>query len=108
MMAPQDAHLTHLIETFNTAGCRYVAQSLAEAVNSTLSAEGSAACEIAETAAAKADWDAAELALTDYQSRLRSFYSGAHFPSACTSLSSRASRSPPRPGYRSSVGRILA
>ena len=55
-----DPHLAGLIRAFEATGNRYIAQSFAEAMRSTQTAEGSTASELAETAAAKADWDAAE------------------------------------------------
>ncbi len=66
-MPTEDARLNALLSTFKAAGCQYIAQSLAEAVKSTLTAGDSTATEIAATAAAKANWDAAEKALTEYQ-----------------------------------------
>ena len=62
-----DPHLAGLISLFAAAGNRYIAQSFAEALKSIQTAEGSTAGELAETAAAKSDWDAAEKALTEYQ-----------------------------------------
>ena len=66
-MLPESFHLAGLIRTFEVTGQRYIARSLAEAMKSTRTAEGSTASDIAETAAAKADWDAAEQALTEYE-----------------------------------------
>ncbi len=66
-MLREDPRLSALIRTFEEAGCRYIAQSLSEAVKSTLTPEGSTASELALTATAKRDWEAAERALSEYQ-----------------------------------------
>ena len=61
------ARLAELLHTFEITGNRYIAKSLAEALKSTITAEGSTASEIAGVAAAKASWTAAEKALAAYQ-----------------------------------------
>ena len=66
-MPSQDARLNELLRAFESTGREYIAQSLAVAVKSTLSAGRSPASEIAATTVAKANWDAAEKALTKYQ-----------------------------------------
>jgi hypothetical protein len=66
-MMPRDARLAELLHTFEITGNRYIAKSLAEALKSTNTAEGSTASEIADVAAAKASWTAAEKALAAYQ-----------------------------------------
>ena len=64
---PNDVRHSELIATFEATGCTYIAQGLVEGLASTLTASSSCASELAKTAAAKAKWDAAERALTEYQ-----------------------------------------
>jgi len=64
-----DARLAEFIRSYENTGYRYIAQGLAVAMKSTQTAKGATPGEIAETTAVKAEWDAAEQALTDYQAK---------------------------------------
>jgi hypothetical protein len=65
---PDDAYLAKLTTTFSVAGSRYIALSLAGALRETQTVTGLTAGELAQIAGAKTEWDAAERALTAYQS----------------------------------------
>jgi hypothetical protein len=59
--------LAKLIETLETTGLHYHALGLADAFKAASRAQGFTPTELAATAAAKADWEVADRALTDYR-----------------------------------------
>jgi len=66
-MPPHDARLADLVQTLEATGRQYRALGLADSFKATNTVEGSTAGEIAQTAAARTNWEAAEKALSDYQ-----------------------------------------
>jgi hypothetical protein len=67
LMPIDPQRLAKLIETLETAGLHYHALGLADAVKATSGLQGVSPIELAATAAAKADWEVADRALTDYR-----------------------------------------
>jgi hypothetical protein len=59
--------LAELIETLETTGLHYHALGLADAFKAASRAHGITPTELAATAAARADWEVADRALTDYR-----------------------------------------
>jgi hypothetical protein len=66
-MLPDDSRLAELTRMLKASRRQYLALGMADEFKSTNTAEGSTASELAQTAAAKKDWESAKKALAEYQ-----------------------------------------
>jgi hypothetical protein len=69
-MAPEDEHLTRLVNDVFDKGNHRIALGLASALIATSSTEGPTPRQLSEIAAAEASCGAAERALNDYQASM--------------------------------------